>query len=201
MEKSNKNKMQGKIIILNGASSSGKTSLLKAIQDSFAEPYLDLGIDKFIFSLPKRYLERPLWDDVLGNATFAGKTGHELISAMHHAIVAASRQGMNIVADHVLVEKSWLQECAHLFSDLPAWLIGVRCPVEVLEEREKMRKNRTLGQARAQFELVHSHGIYDIEVDTSCQTPQECSARIDESLKFNSSPSAFKQINLSLKSI
>jgi hypothetical protein len=34
------------IILLNGASSSGKTSLLKAIQDTFEEPFLDLGIDK-----------------------------------------------------------------------------------------------------------------------------------------------------------
>jgi chloramphenicol 3-O phosphotransferase len=55
----------GTIIFLNGTSSSGKTSLLKAIQNSFEEPLLDVGLDKFIWMLPERYLEQPLWNDVL----------------------------------------------------------------------------------------------------------------------------------------
>ena len=36
-------------------------------------------------------------------------------------------------------------ECARLFSDLPAFLIGIRCPVDVLEQRERVRKNRPWG--------------------------------------------------------
>ena len=66
------------IIILNGTSSSGKTSLLEVLQTRLAEPYLNAGIDKFIWMLPERYLERLLWDDVLGLATRAGATGHTL---------------------------------------------------------------------------------------------------------------------------
>ena len=62
----------GTIVILNGASSSGKTTLLKLLQERLEEPYLNAGIDKFIWMLPERWLERPLWDDVLGLATTAG---------------------------------------------------------------------------------------------------------------------------------
>ena len=58
--------MSGTIIFLNGTSSSGKTTILQALQDSLDEPFLDMGIDRFIRMLPKRYLNRPLWDDVLG---------------------------------------------------------------------------------------------------------------------------------------
>lgn len=170
--------MPGKIIILNGTSSSGKTSVLEALQERLEEPYLNMGIDKFIWMLPERYLERPLWDDVLGRASEAGDTGHRLVSAMHHAIAAASRQGMNVLADHVLVEAAWAKECAHLFAGLPAWLVGVRCPLDVLEERERNRRNRTLGQARAQFEVVHAYCHYDLEVDTSVYNPQECAGQI-----------------------
>jgi chloramphenicol 3-O phosphotransferase len=37
-----------KIIYLNGPSSSGKTTLAKALQDAFEEPFLHVGIDKII---------------------------------------------------------------------------------------------------------------------------------------------------------
>jgi chloramphenicol 3-O phosphotransferase len=168
----------GTIIILNGASSSGKTTLLRTLQNACGEPYLEAGIDKFIWMLPKRYLDRPLWDDVLGLATQAGQTGHTLISGMHQAIVALSRSGNNVLADHVLVEPAWLRQCVELFAGLPAYLVAVDCPLAVLEERERSRKDRTLGQAQAQFPLVHARGVYDVRVDTSVEDAGECARKV-----------------------
>ncbi|HEU4745541.1 MAG TPA: hypothetical protein VFS61_09905 [Anaerolineales bacterium] len=99
--------MTSTILFLNGASSSGKSSILKSLQD----PLLDMGIDRFIFMLPQRYLDRPHWDDILGKAIKAGTAGMVLFSGMHHAIAAAAQQGNNVVADHVFVEKAWVDEC------------------------------------------------------------------------------------------
>ncbi len=184
----------GTIIILNGASSSGKTSLLEALQEMLPDAYLNAGIDKFIWMLPARYLDRPLWDEVLGRATQAGAPGHTLFSGMHHAIAALSRRGNNVLADHVLVEQAWAQECAALYCDLPAYLIGLRCPLEVLEQRERSRRNRTLGQARAQHELVHRWVSYDLELDTSQLSPRECAARIQAHLASGAPPAAFRRM-------
>lgn len=184
----------GTIILLNGASSSGKTALLHAIQDLLPEPYLDAGIDQFIWMLPERYLERPLWDDVLGRAIEAGGTGQRLIAAMHQSIESLSRQGWNVVADHVLVEPAWAADCARRFAPLPAWLVAVRCPLAVLEERERSRRNRTLGQARAQFERVHAACVYDLEIDTSQVTPEEGARQVEELLRSDRKPRAFSQI-------
>jgi len=184
----------GRIIILNGTSSSGKTSILHALQKILEEPYLDAGISKFIWMLPERYLERPLWDDQLGLATTAGETGHRLVHGMHETIATCSKAGWNVVADHVLVEESWLEECVSLFADLPAYLIGIRCPLEVLMDREKSRKNRTLGQAAAQFPLVHRHGVYDLEVDTSAMSVEECARAIKARVESDVPPSAFKRL-------
>ena len=114
-----------------------------------------MGIDRFIWMLPSRYLDRPLWDDVLGKALQAGPVGWSLFSGMHHAIAAAASRGNNILADHVFVEKAWVDECAALFAEMNAYLIGLQCPLEVLEQREKDRKDRTLGQARLQYEVIH----------------------------------------------
>jgi chloramphenicol 3-O phosphotransferase len=186
--------VNGTIIILNGTSSSGKSSLVLALQKILPEPFLDSGIDKFIWMLPERYLDRPLWDEVLGLATQAGSVGHKLMAGMHYAIAALSRTGNNVIADHVLVEPKWLQECASLFSELPAFFIAVRCPLEIVEQREKARKNRTLGQASVQFDIVHAHGIYDFEVDTSLDCPEDCALQIKAYLDSNNPPHAFKRL-------
>jgi chloramphenicol 3-O-phosphotransferase/ribosomal protein S18 acetylase RimI-like enzyme len=184
----------GNILLLNGASSSGKTRILEALQTMLVEPYLNAGIDKFIWMLPERYLDRPLWDDVLGRAADAGDMGHRLFSGMHRAIATLSRAGLNVIADHVLVEPAWVQDCAALFANLPAYLIGIRCPLEVLEQRERGRKDRTLGQARLQFERVHAHGVYDLEVDTSLIGPEECARMIREHLLYHP-PQAFRRLH------
>ncbi len=185
--------MSGTIIVINGASSSGKTSIVQALQDRLDAPYLDMGVDRFLFMMPKRYLNRPLWDDVLGNADRAGETGRVLFSGMHHAIAAAARAGLNVIADHVLVEKHWVDECAALFADLSAYLIGIQCPLEVLEKRERQRKDRTLGQARAQFPLIHQYATYDLEVDSSVLTPGQCADKI--MTRLQSPPKALKRLN------
>ena len=46
---------KGTIILLNGVSSVGKTSLQKALQESMEDPYLTFGIDKLLIgTLPER---------------------------------------------------------------------------------------------------------------------------------------------------
>jgi chloramphenicol 3-O phosphotransferase len=182
----------GNIILINGTSSSGKTSIVRALQDLLPDPYLEAGIDKFIFCLPARYMERPLWDDVIGLADKAGAGGHDLVRGMHRAIRALSLAGCNVIADHVLVESIWATDCANLFSPLPAYLIGVQCPLDVLEQRERSRKNRTLGQARIQFPVIHNYVKYDLEVDTSLLSAQECALRIQS--RLNEPPLAFRQM-------
>ena len=184
----------GKVIVLNGASSSGKTSILNQLQGLLVEPYLNVGIDKFIWMLPKRYLDRPLWDDVLGLATESGAMGSRLFSSMHKVIQLLSLEGMNVVADHVMVEPEWVEECARLFSLLPAYFVGVQCPLEVLIQREFARKDRTLGQAEAQFPLVHKDIIYDLVVDTSLLSIEECALKIKEYIDLREPPNAFRQL-------
>lgn len=182
------------IIFINGTSSSGKTSLLKLLQTKLQEPYLNMGIDKFIWMLPKRYLDRPLWDDVLGKAHQSGALGLTLFSGMHHAIAAAASRGNNVLADHVFVEKAWVDECAELFAKMNAYLIGLTCPLDVLEQRERDRKDRTLGQARLQYELIHKYTHYDLELDTSKLTTEECAEQVIARLK--NPPLAFRKLQV-----
>lgn len=195
----------GHIIILNGTSSAGKSTLAKALQTCLAEPYLHLGIDTVIFALPKRYLYPPHWHEVFryhwppdgsteGLEIEAGPYGHRLISGLHHAVAALSRAGQSVIVDHVLLEPAWILECAELFAEQPALFVGVLCPLEVVEQRERERKDRTLGQARAQYHKVHRHGRYDLTVDTGAATAEQCAALIQQQVQPAARSAAFAQL-------
>ncbi len=184
----------GKIIILNGVSSSGKTTLIKGLQDVRTEPFLEMGLDKFIWMFPKRYLDQPLWDQLLGQANAAGPLGNQMVYGMHRAIRAAAECGLNILADHVLLTREWIQDAAQSFADMEAYLIGVRCDLSILEAREENRRDRTLGQARLQYPLVHALTRYDFEIDSGEFSAQENIQQLSKFLDQNTSPRAFKHL-------
>jgi chloramphenicol 3-O phosphotransferase len=113
---------------------------------------------------------------------------------MHHAIAALARAGNNLLVDHVFLEHDWVFECAALWADIRAYLIGVRCPLAIAEQREQQRRDRAPGQARAQFDRVHAHAVYDLEVDTAAADAASCAAAIKRYLDSRAAPSALQQI-------
>jgi chloramphenicol 3-O phosphotransferase len=184
----------GTMLMLNGTSSAGKTSILTALQSLLDGPYLLAGMDTFFRMLPPRYLWGPEWIEVLGAGTQAGPIGQTLVSGMHHAWAALLQRGNHLLVDHVLVEPAWIMECAALFADLPAYLIGVYCPLVVVEQREQQRPDRAPGQARAHFDRVHHHGVYDLVVDTSTTDASGCAQAIKHFLDTSVPPSAFRRL-------
>jgi chloramphenicol 3-O phosphotransferase len=179
----------GRIILLNGTSSSGKTTLVRALQGVLPDAWLELGIDRFVFALPRRYLNQPGWSEVFryvrpegaskGPFTIeTGPLGQRLVSGMHRTAAALASVGLNVIVDHVLLERAWLDECRRLWESYEVLFVGVRCPLEVVLRREEGRRDRTIGQAEAQFAVVHRWGGYDLEVDTSLLSPDEAAALI-----------------------
>ncbi len=71
------------------------------------------------------------------------------------------------------------------FAGLSVVFIGVRCPLAVAVAREAERSDRTTGPIdlpEPAFNAVHSHGSYDIEVDTSTRSAAEIAAGIAKEL-------------------
>ena len=125
----------GKIIFLNGTSSSGKTSIAKELQQILEEPYLLVSVDNFISMLPQKYLNGE-------DPKTLGKAILKIIHGMHRSISALASTGNNIIVDHVLEKEKWLKECVNVLSDFQVLFVGVRCPLEELEQRERKRGNR-----------------------------------------------------------
>jgi chloramphenicol 3-O phosphotransferase len=172
------------IIFLNGTSSSGKTSIARALQATLEEPYLYFSADIRKPMLPP-YREGRGWSvaDILG----------KLRHGYYGCIATLSGFGNYVIADQAVERPEWMVQCAEALLHTRTFLIGVRCPREVAESRERERADRTLGLVNEQFDVVHQLGVYDIEVDSSALTPEECAERIKAYVSSHE-PAALKQI-------
>ena len=180
----------GRIILLNGTSSSGKSTLAKALQAALPDPWLVVGLDTFVFALPSRYLYQPHWSEVYRYVRPDGATdgpfrietgalGEQLVTGMHRSVAALAAGGLSVIVDHVLLERRWVDDCQRTWAGLDWLFVGVRCPLAVVEQRERDRRDRTLGQAAAHGPVVHAHGVpYDVEVDTSTLSPEDAASTI-----------------------
>lgn len=162
----------GKIIVLNGVSSSGKTTLAKAIQDAFVEPYVRLSIDDFINMMPSKMIETDL-----GNTVYKSQT------IMLQTIMMLSDAGMNIVVDNVMLTYfQTLKQYISALHDYPVLLVKVDCPVQELRRREAERGDRAIGQGERQMDDLEPKTMYDITVNTFTNTIPECVKFIEEKL-------------------
>jgi chloramphenicol 3-O phosphotransferase len=184
---------RGRILLLNGVSSSGKTTIAKALQARLPEIWLEMGIDRFAYALPGRVLGEVTWPLLFEyvpkpegpDGAFTIETtplGQRFVTGIHETARGLAELGLNVIVDHVLLEGSWLDECRRLWAPYRPLYVGLVCPLEVILERERNRGDRTLGQAEAQFERVHAWGPYDLEVDTSVVAPAEAADRIAAAL-------------------
>jgi chloramphenicol 3-O phosphotransferase len=67
---------------------------------------------------------------------------------------------------------------AEALADVAVLWVGVRCDPEVAAVRERQRPDRIVGMARLQAERVHDGVAYDLTVDTTTASPEECSTAV-----------------------
>jgi chloramphenicol 3-O phosphotransferase len=193
----------GQIIVLNGTPRAGKSTLAQAIQDRFDGPWMKLGVDVVKEAMtPARY--QP------GIGLRPGERDHPVAplvpvfyAALYESIAAHSRLGLNVVADVGHHDAAVLRDCARRMAGLPALLVGVRCPLEVVLERRRATwgadaAGAPAGEVPAPVLAwqrdVHVPGIYDVEVDTSLLSPEECADAIAARLADGRGATAFAHL-------
>ena len=189
-----------RVIYLNGTSSAGKSSIAHALQGILEELYLHVSLDVFMQMVPLHGWERE-GGMVIGSLNEEeglrfefGPLCQTLFSGFHRSLAALASAGNNLIVDDVLMEPRWLRESVEALASYEVCFVGVRCPVDIAEARERTRSDRAKGTARGQYHLVHAHGIYDVEVDTSILTLEECAKRILETRQQMPHPSAFERL-------
>lgn len=168
------------IIYLNGPSSSGKTTLAKALQHAFEEPFLHVGIDKIIGWMPEKVNDwtgeaAPLgfsWkksQDESGNPIQElqqGPYAQKIGKTFREIVLALAKMGHHLIIDDLSFGKEQVETWKKALKDFRVLWVSVNAPLSVLEQREKQRGNRILGSARGQFHKVHTDVIYDLQIDT-----------------------------------
>ncbi len=184
------------VFLVNGPSSAGKSTLCRALQAAIAEPYLVVGFDDFIFMSAPRYYRGA---DTARQGTFDAFTAlgaelvttsapgeppsvtarfgpvfRRLLASMAPAVRTLVDSGNPVIFDHVLHDEAMHESCRTAFAGLDVLSIGVTCPIDILEARERARGDRVIGRARGLAEVVHGFMSYDVAVDTGALSPQAC---------------------------
>tara|TARA_Y100001970_G_C13989294_1_gene727360 strand:- start:139 stop:759 length:621 start_codon:yes stop_codon:yes gene_type:complete len=200
----------GKIIFLNGTSSSGKTTLSRALQGQLKDPYLYFALDQYRDSLPGKYrgLNSPEGTtgkeglNVVPVLSKNGKTlasiefgdyGKKVLRGMRQAAATLARGGLNLIIDDIIFDRECLEDYLDSLIGIQVYFIGLFCPLKTLEERESSRLGRFPGTAESQYHACHAHEKYDLKIDTSVISVEESAKKIISLIEFND-PSAFDEL-------
>jgi chloramphenicol 3-O phosphotransferase len=149
------------IVVLNGPSSAGKSTLAAAIRDRIGPNATAVSLDRFFPMVSPSHVND--WN------LFA-----TLSEAMLATAIAFADRGFLTIVDTVFERTESLQRLREVFGHRRYHLVAVTCPVDVLETREQARGNRRLGQAREQHQRVLQGAVYDLYLDTHALELEAC---------------------------
>jgi chloramphenicol 3-O phosphotransferase len=188
------------VIVLNGGSSSGKTSIARSLQRLLGATWMTLGVDDLIRALPggeqldDLIRAQQLDDEAAGTegpvefgpdgSVVVGDDFRRAEASWYAGIAAIGRCGTGLIIDEVFMGgRSSQERLACALEGLPVVWIGVRCAPEVAEARERSRPDRVRGMARLQVARVHEGVAYDLIVDTTVTSAAECARTVAAHLR------------------
>lgn len=161
------------VIVLNGTSSSGKSSILEKFCDLSADLYCPFASDRMV----------------------CGSLSHKIDfeNADHFRLVEAAYSSFNqslafyaanlpfMIVDHVLWREQSLQEVVQALRSVETFFVHVNAPLAIIEAREFRREDRKAGTARAQYDFIAKQE-YDFTVDTNQMSPESAAHAIAANL-------------------
>ena len=192
------------LILVNGPSSAGKSTLCRALQEKILDPYLVVGFDDFVFMTAPRYYRgadtgrqgetdaytalgvemqtTPKPGTPVSITAKFGPVFRRVLDSMAPAVRTLIDGGNAVIFDHVLHDRAMYESYRQAAVGLDVFTVGVTCPLDILEARERARGDRVLGRARGLADIVHTFCVYDVTVDTGALPPEACVATILDAL-------------------
>jgi len=161
--------MNGSVIVLNGTSSSGKTTLARELQSQCSDVYLLCSLDAF-------------WDMTPYGIPAGSKNFPNMKRALAKSVRALAETGHNVIVDIVFCGQKTYIELTEELEGLNFKIVKVGCPLDELEKRELARGDRKIGLAKLQYESVHDGVIYDLNLNTFTNSPEKCAQEVFDSL-------------------
>jgi chloramphenicol 3-O phosphotransferase len=179
------------VIVLNGGSSSGKTGIARCLQAILPDPWIRIGVDQFIETLPPSLMSAGSAGIEFGQdgAIVVGSEFRVAEAAWMAGVAAMVRAGARVIFDDVFLEGAVSQARTRSYLEgLEVLWAGVRCDASVAAGREIARGDRVGGMAESQADLAHRDVVYDVEVDTTHTEALECARIIAARVAAGSPP-------------
>ena len=158
------------MILLNGPSSSGKSTLAEALREQITakqeENYGIVSIDGFLRMSP----DRPICEDDV----------YDISEAMGTAMLELLKTSPGIIVDHVITSERIFDVFCEFVRPFRLFMVHVTCSPEELARREAERGDRPSGSAEASSEYLYPRDGYHLTVDTGSMTAEECASLIYE---------------------
>jgi chloramphenicol 3-O phosphotransferase len=81
----------------------------------------------------------------------------------------------------------------HLLQGFDVFFVGLHCPLPELERRERKRGDRKIGEAKTDYQTIHTFCTYDIEIDSTNDLSQNVE-KVITAWKVRQRPSAFEKM-------
>lgn len=166
---------KGRIIFLNGVTSSGKTSIVEALQNREDCYFYVVANDLFEQMVGERFLQENYWQHL-----------SQVILLMYHTAKLFSDMGHDVLIDGILVERPEIaphyKQMMDILADNPLSIVEVACPLEVCRIRNIARGDRYERQSDEQAALMTQDIAYAMTVHTDKNTPEECAETIVQTL-------------------
>lgn len=150
---------RSQIIFLHGASSSGKSTLARALQDALPLPFWHISIDHLRDSgvLPSARLKAGdfSWSDMRPR----------FFDGYHRSLAAYASAGNNLIVEHILDGQGMFEQLVDLFAPFDVFFVALHCPPDLLTERERLRGDRPIGSAIKDYHTIHQDRDYDLQLD------------------------------------
>jgi chloramphenicol 3-O phosphotransferase len=163
----------GRIILLHGASSSGKSTLSRELQRTLDEPFLHVASDILAVGLPERR-------DPDGPFLWWGNVRPRFFDGFHRCIPVLAATGNDLIVEHIIETEAWRATLTELLQPFDVFLVGVHCALDEIDRRERQRGDRRLGEGREHVEVdgIHELGPYDLPIDTTHRDPKEVAIEV-----------------------
>ncbi|GGP22896.1 chloramphenicol phosphotransferase CPT family protein [Silvimonas iriomotensis] len=168
------------VIVLNGTSSSGKTSIAGALQEKLPLQYLNFSIDSVLDALPLTDLAQLQSGDII---TRNGHDWQKLVRGYHYALPGLLQAGLRLIVDNAWCHVDEKRELLTELAGYRVMLVGVQCDLALVEQREQARGDRPPGLARWEFERVHQNMEYDVLLDTARANADACAEELAAQLR------------------